>query len=219
MAEIYDSHEQGEIVKKWLAENGSAIVMGLLIAFGGLFGVKQWQTWQVSKKQQASAEFAVLKEFLTEKQMDAALNNFLTLQNEHPDSVYTYLAALQMARARLETSQSDLAAGHYRFVMEKGQPKAIRIIARERLARTLLGLNQPEEALAIIQGEPEIKGFEAPYAETRGDILVAMERKDEAIAAYQEALDALESGVGDRETLVIKLEALGVVQADEATTS
>ena len=38
MVEIYDAHEQGEIVKKWLRENGSAIVMGLVIAFGGLFG-------------------------------------------------------------------------------------------------------------------------------------------------------------------------------------
>ena len=56
MVEIYDAHEQGEVVKKWLSENGSAIVMGLVIAFGGLFGFKQWQSWQEStNKQQASA--------------------------------------------------------------------------------------------------------------------------------------------------------------------
>jgi len=219
MAEIYDSHEQGEIVKKWLRENGGAIVMGLVIAFGGLFGFKQWQTWQVSKKQQASAEFEVMKEFLAGQQMDAALNNFLNLQNDYPDSPYTSLAALQMARARLETKQPDLAVGHYRFVMEEGQPKAIRVIARERLARTLLGLNQAEEALAIIQGEAEIMGFEARFAETRGDILFALDRRDEAIVAYQQALDELEEGAGDRETLIIKLEALGVVRADEAAAS
>ena len=53
MVEVYDAHEQGEIVKKWLTENGSAIVMGLVIAFGGLFGVKQWQVWQESNRQQA----------------------------------------------------------------------------------------------------------------------------------------------------------------------
>ena len=219
MAEIYDSHEQGEIVKKWLAENGAAIVMGLVIAFGGLFGFKQWQTWQVSKKQQASAEFKVLKEFLTDHKMDDALNNFLTLQKESADSPYTSLAALQMARARIETRQPELAVGHYRLVMEKGQPKAIRVIARERLARTLLGMDQAEEALTIIQGESEIKGFEARYAETRGDILVALGRSDEAVAAYQEAINALEAGTGDRETLVIKLESLGVVQTGEAITS
>lgn len=219
MAEIYDSHEQGEIVKKWLLENGGAIVMGLVIAFGGLFGFKQWQAWQVGKKQQASAEFEVMKEFLVGQQMDAALDNFLTLQDEYADSPYTSLAALQMARARMEAKQPDLAVGHYRFVMEKGQPKAIRVIARERLARTLLGLNQAEEALTIIQGEAEIKGFEARYAETRGDILLALGRNDEAKVAYQEALDHLEEGAGDREGLEIKLEALGVVKADETVAS
>jgi len=59
MVEIYDDLEQSKAVKKWLSENGSAIVMGLVIAFGGLFGFKQWQGWQESNKQQASAEFEV----------------------------------------------------------------------------------------------------------------------------------------------------------------
>lgn len=219
MVEIYDAHEQGEVVKKWLLENGSAIVIGLVIAFGGLFGFKQWQSWQISNKQQAFTEFEVMTEFLSAGQLDAALNNFLTLQNDYADSPYASLAGLQMGRARLEAKQPDLAVGHYRFVLEKGQPKAIRVIARERLARTQLSLDQAEEALATIQGEPEIVGFEARYAETRGDILLALGRTEEAVAAYQEALAALEAGVGDRETLVIKLEALGVVQAGEASTS
>ena len=219
MVEIYDAHEQGEVVKKWLQENGSAIVIGLVIAFGGLFGFKQWQSWQISNKQQAFVEFEVMNEFLTAGQLDAALNNFLTLQKEYPGSPYAALAGLQMGRARLESKQPDLAIDHYRFVLEQGQPKAIRVIARERLARTLLGLDRPEEALEIVQGEVEIVGFEARYAETRGDILLALGRNEEAVAAYQEALAALESGIGDREMLVIKLQALGVVQPGEASAT
>ncbi|HET6592032.1 MAG TPA: tetratricopeptide repeat protein, partial [Xanthomonadales bacterium] len=57
MVEIYDQHEQSEIVKKWLRENGGAIVLGLVLAFGGLFGFRQFQFWQDSKQQQASAEY------------------------------------------------------------------------------------------------------------------------------------------------------------------
>jgi hypothetical protein len=37
-----------------------------------------------------------------------------------------------MGQARLESKQPDLAVGHYRFVLEKGKPAAIRVIARER---------------------------------------------------------------------------------------
>lgn len=54
MVDTFNTHDQGEAVKKWLQENGSAIVMGLVIAFGGLFGFKQWQAWQETSKQQAS---------------------------------------------------------------------------------------------------------------------------------------------------------------------
>jgi len=219
MVELYDSHEQGEIVKKWLQQNGSAIIIGLVIAFGGLFGFNQWKLWQVSGKQQAYAEFQTMNEFLATGQLDAAVANFQNLQDKHAKSPYASLAALQMGRARIEAKQPDLAIKYYQSVVEKGHPSAIQVIARERLARVLLDQKQPEEALKIIQGEPEINGFEARYAETRGDILTALGQNEQAIEAYQEALSVMEEGTGDRAALLLKLEALGIVQEDEESTS
>lgn len=219
MVEIYDAHEQGEIVKKWLQQNGSAIIIGLVIAFGGLFGFNQWKAWQASSKEQAYAEFQTMNEFLTAGQLDAAMDNFQSLQDKHAESPYASLAALQMGRARIEAKQPDLALKYYRFVVENGHPKEIRTIARERLARLLLDQKQMDEALQVIQGEAEIAGFEARYAETRGDIFTALGQNQEAIAAYQEALDALEEGTGDRAALLLKLEALGVFSEDQESTS
>ena len=97
MVEIYDSHEQSERVKGWLRENGSAMVMGLILAFGGLFGFKQWQLWEQNKVRQASAEFGLMVDLLAEDQLDAAVANFEVLKNEYPRSPYTSLAALHMA--------------------------------------------------------------------------------------------------------------------------
>ena len=209
MVEIYDAHEQGEIVKKWLRENGSAIVMGLVIAFGGLFGFKQWQNWQDSTRQSASTEFAVLDQLLTEGQLDAAMSNFQNLRDDYADSPYTSMAALKMARARIEVDQPELAIGLYEFVVENGYPKALKVVARERLARVLLDQGRPEDALAMLEGAESTAGFEARYAEVRGDILYALDRGDEAVAAWQEALALLEAGVGDRVQLVMKLQAMG----------
>jgi predicted negative regulator of RcsB-dependent stress response len=180
MVEIYDAHEQGEVVKKWLRENGSAIVMGLVIAFGGLFGFKQWQNWQENDRQQASTEFEVLDQLLTDGQLDAAMSNFQNLRDDHAGSPYTSMAALKMARARVEVDQPDLAIGLYEFVVESGSPRALSAVARE-----------------------------ARYAEVRGDILYAQGRRDEAVAAYLEALSQREAGVGDRGKLVMKLQAMG----------
>ncbi len=209
MVEIYDAHEQSEVVKKWLSENGSAIIMGLVIAFGGLFGFKQWKSWQESNKQQASIEFEVMSELLVAGQLDAAMSNFQTLQDKYSGSPYTSMAALQMARARLEASQPDLAVGLYETVIENGYPKAMSVIARERLARVLLDQGSPDKALEVLQAENNIAGFESRYAEVRGDIYQAQGKADEAIAAYLEALGTLEAGEGDRATLVLKLESLG----------
>ena len=209
MVEIYDAHEQGEVVKKWLSENGSAIVMGLVIAFGGLFGFKQWQSWEISNKQQASIEFEVMSELLTEGQLDAAMSNFQNLQDNYSSSPYTSMAALQMASARLVASQPDLAINLYEFVVDNGYPRAMSIIARERLARVHLEQGNSEKALELIQAETNIPGFESRYAEVRGDIYLAQDKIDEAIAAYLDALNSLEAGEGDRATLVLKLESLG----------
>jgi predicted negative regulator of RcsB-dependent stress response len=204
MVEIYDAHEQGEVVKKWLRENGSAIVMGLVIAFGGLFGFKQWQNWQENDRQQASTEFEVLDQLLTDGQLDAAMSNFQNLRDDHAGSPYTSMAALKMARARVEVDQPDLAIGLYEFVVESGSPRALSAVARERLARLLLDQGRPEEALQVLDGAQDVAGLEARYAEVRGDILYAQGRRDEAVAAYLEALSQREAGVGDRGKLVMK---------------
>lgn len=219
MVEIYDAHEQGEVVKRWLRENGSAIVMGLVIAFGGLFGFKQWQGWQENTRQRAATEYQVLDQLLSQGQLDAAMSNFQGLQDDYPDSPYTSMAALKMARARIEVNQPELAVGLYEFVMKNGYPKALTVIARERLARVLLDQGRPEDALQTLDGTQETAGFEARYAEVRGDILHALGRNDEAAAAWQQALTALEAGVGDRDMLVLKLQSVGADIPEEAGES
>lgn len=209
MVEIYDPQEQGEVVKKWLQENGSAIVMGLVIAFGGLFGFKWWQNWQETNRQAASTEYEVMGQLLAAEQLDAAMANFQSLRDDHGKSPYASMAALQMARARMEVNQPDLAIGLLEYVVENGYPKAMKVVARERLARVLLDQGKAEEALVTLDGATDLTGFEARYAEVRGDILFDLGRTDEATAAYQESLEALEEGVGDRNKLVMKLESMG----------
>lgn len=219
MVEIYDSHEQSERVKSWLAENGSAIVLGLVLAFGSLFGFKQWQLWQQNQHRQASAEYEVMMELLAENNLDAAVANYETLKSDFGGSAYTALAALHMARARVEAGQTELAVGLLEYAMNKGKPLPVRAVARERLARVKLELGLADEALALLDSAPSEQGFEARFAEIRGDIARQRQEFESAANYYSEALEALEAGTGDRAFIEIKLEAARLAAGNQEGAS
>jgi predicted negative regulator of RcsB-dependent stress response len=209
MSDLYDTHEQGERVKNWLRENGSAIVMGLVIAFGLMFGFKQWQAWETNKRQQASAEYQVLAVLVENGQMDAAVSNYEVLKSEYPKSAYTSLASLMMAKARVKAGQLDLATTDLTHAMNNAQPAPLQVVARERLARIKLSQGDPQAAKELLDGAPSELGFEAMFAEIRGDIHLANGQAELAVESYRASLQALEEGVGNRDLLTIKLEALG----------
>lgn len=219
MSDLYDTHEQGERVKNWLRENGSAIVMGLVLAFGLMFGFKQWQAWETSKRQQASAEYQVMASLIKDNKMGEAVSNYEVLKSEYPKSAYTSMAAMLMAKSRLIAGQLDLAASDLEFAMQNAMPESVQIIARERLARLRLSQGETDAALKLLDESPSTNGFEAQFAEIRGDIYLAKGETEMAVTSYREALDALEEGVGNRQFLEIKLQALGASIADAADIS
>jgi predicted negative regulator of RcsB-dependent stress response len=216
MSDLYDTHEQGERVKNWLRENGSAIVMGLVLAFGLMFGFKQWQAWQTSNRQQASAEYQMVVSKIEAGNMDAAVSNYEVLKAEFPKSAYTSMASMMMAKSRLSAGQAEIAIAELTHAMNHAEPAPVRVIARERLARVKLSQGDADAALALLEGAPSEVGFEAQFAEIRGDIHLAKGESEMAIQSYQTSLGLLEEGVGNRQLLIIKLEALGA-GADEST--
>ena len=216
MSDLYDTHEQGERVKSWLRENGSAIVMGLVLAFGLMFGFKQWQAWETGKRQQASDEYQMVVTFIEANNMDAAVTNYEVLKAEYPKSAYTSMASMLMAKARLQAGQLDLAATALTHAMNTAQPEPVKVIARERLARIRLSQGDADAALVLLDGASLNVGFEAQFAAIRGDIHLAKGETQLAIQSYQASLGALEEGVGNQELLKIKLEALGAGPAENA---
>jgi predicted negative regulator of RcsB-dependent stress response len=216
MSDLYDTHEQGERVKNWLRENGSAIVMGLVLAFGLMFGFKQWQIWETSKRQQASAEYQTMVGFIEADNMDAAVPNYEVLKSEFPKSAYTSMGSMLMAKARLSAGQTDLAISALTHAMENAQPDPVKVVARERLARVKLSQGDTAAAMALLDGAPSDLGFESLFDEIRGDIHLKNGDTDLAIKSYQSSLAALEDGVGNRQLLTIKIEALGASATEEA---
>jgi len=219
MVEIYDSHEQSERVKGWLAENGSAIVLGLALAFGSLFGFKQWQLWEQNKDRQASAEYQQMLDYLAEDNLDAAVANYETLKTDFKGAAYTALASLHMAKARVEAGQAELAVSLLEYAMNNGTPKPVRNIARVRLARVKVALGETDQALELQDKAPSTDGFEASFAEIRGDVARKAGEYSRAADFYSKALEMLEQGTGDRAYLEVKLQAMNLAAGAEGGAS
>ncbi len=206
--ELYDEHEQGERVRNWIREYGAAIVMGLVLAFGGIFGFRYWQEHQVAQRALAADYFNLVQNEIEAGRTESAQEHFESLQEEVGSSAYGGLAAMALAAAQVEDGRLERAARLYRDVLENRRLEMLWPVARLRLARVLEAQGEAQAALEVLTDGPA-PGFEAPWSELRGDLLLATGEVDQARLAYQDALEELGGQAGSQRLLQMKLDATG----------
>lgn len=213
--------EQVEALKKWWRESGTSIVAGILLAIGAIFGWQAWEKRQLEQSIAASAAFQQLGEAWEAMQdpeaPEVAETTFThlvqVLRDEHSGSVYAHMGSLQMARHLVEKKDLAGAAEHLRWVIDHGAPDVVAEVARLRLAQVLLGQGEHDAALALLDGhEPEF--LAADWQELRGDLLVYMERRDDAVDAYRQANELAANSGQRRPLLDLKLDDLAVDAED-----
>lgn len=214
--ELYDEHEQGERVRKWIKEYGFSIVLGLVLAFGGIFGFRQWQDHQVQQRFLAAEYFDVIQRELDAGQLAAAEDQFGALRDAVPRSAYVALSGMLVAAALVEDGRLEPAAQIYRQLLEARRLDSLRPIVTLRLARVLEAQGDHDAAMSLVDGAAP-PGFTASWAELRGDLLMARGHKDQARIAYQEALDNLVGQGGKQRLLQMKIDATGPGLAGDAS--
>lgn len=187
--EIYDSEEaQVEAIKSWWKENYVSILLGLGVGIAIIVGWNFWQSYNKTKNEQASAQFSQLLKAVTENSDKSAEKLAMLTQEQYKSTAYADYSAL--FEAELKVKQGDIAAA--KQVLEKlsaGSDKDIANLAQIRLVRLMLASGEFEQALQLINKiDPATSAnFAAGYDELVGDIYVALDRRDEARTAYQNA--------------------------------
>lgn len=190
--------EQIEALKKWFEENGTSLIVGIVLALGGVFGYQTWQSSVRETGEEASALYQDLvdtvavspMEQMGEDQLSTAQFLADQLKTDYEDTTYAHFAAMFMARVAAEGNDLETAASELRWLLEQGPEESIELIVRPRLARVLLAQGNPEEALQVIDGR-DPGAHQSTWEEVRGDILVQLDRKEEAREAYQTAMDTM----------------------------
>jgi len=210
--EDYDEYEQGEQVRKWIRENGIAVVVGVALALALIFGWRQWQAHQANVAAQASSQFAVVQNAVqasNKQAMEAALGD---LQKNYAKTPYAAFGSAAVAEYEVGKGDLKQAAQNLEWAGAHSKQPALQDLFSLRLARVLLAQGQAQAALTAIEKVPA-GDFAATAAELRGDVLFKLGKPDAARTAYQDALAKLDKDAPGRNAVQMKLDNLTQPQA------
>ncbi len=182
-----EEKEQIEELRAWWSEYGNYVVGGVVIGALALFGWQYQRGATAGSEIAASTVYDTLADHVADGDVDAAERTLAELAAEHAGSSYLTQARLAVARVYMDNNRDEDAANVLRAAMAEADSEAMAAVARMRLAKILQYQEKFDEVLALLDGQDNM-GFTARFAEARGDALTALERYDEARAAYTLAL-------------------------------
>jgi predicted negative regulator of RcsB-dependent stress response len=206
--DTYTDQQEYERLKAWWKDYGNAAMAGVVIGVVILFGHKYWTERQEEERAQASAIYADMLEASGARDGETVRSAGERLLKEHERTPYAAMAALLLARAAQEAGDMAKARAHLEWAMNNAAQEAVQHVARLRLARVFMAGGDDNAVLALIDVKDKA-GFEAEYAELRGDVLHKLGRRDEARAAYREALERVREPGGYQAVIKMKLDDLG----------
>ena len=208
--------EQIETLKNWWNTSGKSLLGVVMLGVVGVFGYQAWQNNIEETGIAAAAVYQSLTEAISsldagtqEEGADTTLMITATslankLKTVYAGTAYARFAALHLARLAIDNGELDSAASELEWVLERGSDESLESITRIRLARVRLAQDNPEEALAVLDGSDDNTAQRTSREEVRGDIYHAMGDMARARDAYQLALDHLPDK-GERPLLKMKL--------------
>jgi predicted negative regulator of RcsB-dependent stress response len=220
MATSLDLEEQEQLdqLKHFWRTYGNLITWTITLCLAAYAGWMGWQWWQRDQAAKAGGMFGELDRAVQVGDLGRSAKVFADLQERFPSTTYTAQGALLTARLQFDKGQVDAARGTLGWAAEKGVDAEYRTVAKLRLAGVLMDQKKYDEALAQLAGDvPE--AFAALAADRRGDIRLAQGKRDEAIAAYQQAFKAMEPTADYRRLVEAKLISLGAAPTGTASAA
>jgi predicted negative regulator of RcsB-dependent stress response len=205
--EINETDEQRlESIKAWWKENASSIITGLLLGLALLFGAKSWFAYQDRKAEEASNIYATMTSALARGEENLVNDRAGVLIGEYSSTPYATLAAVVLAKVKLEQGELEAAHAQLQWALDKSGSEALRLLVRLRLARVMVAEGNLDGAEGLLAQSPPESAFAPLYNELKGDIHAARGAVTEARAEYEIALAALPAGSAEHRLLQLKYE-------------
>jgi predicted negative regulator of RcsB-dependent stress response len=182
--------QQIAAIKKWWSDNGTSIIVGVVLGLAGVFGVRAWLGYQDSLSERASTIYTVMMQGLEQGNPQLVSERADTLITQYGSTPYAALAAMALAKLQLQEGDLDAANSQLQWVLDNGDVDVVRETARLRLARVLIAQERLDEAETLLEQPRSTTAFDNLYTEVAGDIHSARDNAAAASEAYQRALVA-----------------------------
>lgn len=205
----YDLEEQEQLdeLKAWWKAYGNIVLLVVGAAIVSSLAVQGWKYYQNKQSREASAQFQALTQ-TDPKDIKVIQALSAGLMEKYASTPYAARAAVVAAKANFATGDTKSAEAQLEWAAKNAQEDPVKSIALLQLAAIQLDEKHYDAALKTL-AEKHDAGFDGIFADLKGDILVAQNKKAEAKAAYEEALIKLDVKNHYSSYTQHKLEALG----------
>ena len=208
MAYDLEEQEQLESLKAWWKQYGNAVTWALIVILLGLAAWSGWCYWQRVQARDASMLYEQVTKAAESRDADRVKRAATDLEEKFGRTAYGPMSALVAAKVLYEAGDLAGAKTQLQWAIDHGGDDYAPL-ARVRMAGVLLDEKAYDQGLALLKDEPAAP-YAALFADRRGDLLAAQDKREEARTAYRSALDKLGSGeAAMRQIIQFKLDALG----------
>lgn len=194
-----NENEQIAAIKRFVFNNGKALLIGLVIVVSAIIGWNYWRTHQANSLQESAQSFEQISSQLHTRsnQALAAAERFANETN----NIYSVLTNIELAKIAVE--KNDIAGAEKTLLKALAIAKLddLKNLLNVRLARVQLALNKPDQALITLT-QVQDKGWSTIIEDIRGDVLL---KKGDIAGAHVAYLKGIESSGAEMMKTILKI--------------
>lgn len=205
--EIYENeNDQVDAVKRFFAENGKALAVGVVLGIGALVGWRYWTSHETDSARSASLAYdnAVSGVRADNPQSLTAVEQFAAENKNN----YGALASLKLAQQYVDKNDLKNAAAQLQQGLGSTKDENLQALINLRLARVQVQLKQADAALKTLDAV-QGAGWTAIVADLRGEALLSKGDKQGAREAWSKGVES-DSSPALREMMQMKINNLSV---------
>lgn len=207
MAYDLEEQEQLETIKAWWRQYGNVVTWVLIAALLAFAAWNGWNYWQRKQAGNGAVLYEQVLKAAEARDLERLKRAAGDLQDKYGKTAYGQMTALVAARVFYDAGDRTAAKTQLQWAIDHGDSEYAPL-ARVRLAGVLLDEKAYDQGLTVLKDEPPAP-FVALFADRRGDLLAAQDKRDEARAAYRKALDTMDARDNLRQIIQFKLDSLG----------